>query len=394
MGSRDRLLAAMRREAVDYVPLQVPFAPLLPGVRKLPAIGPEHLRWHDEPGRLRTFDMLGIDKSVDVHSGFSRSPEVRERVWQTQEDGSPYPLLHKEFQTPAGPLSAVIKRTDDWPWGDDIPFCDDFSPSRYAKPWITDLEDVERLRYVLQPARGAERDGAAQSYRKARALGQAYDAIVGAGGCTGLDFVCWLCGFEQAVLFALEQPAIVDGLLDLAANIYLPNVELLCELGVDYIERRGWYESADYWSPALYRRFARPLLEREVALVHGFGRPVNYIMQSGIMPLLPQLAEIPFDGARIDGARARWARPAPDRASVGRQEVVHGRYQRSDASASGHARPGTPGRARGFRGVRSSRLYPGVLGRSPSLLSLGEHRSHDRRVEETESEECLNDGFS
>ena len=295
MGSRDRLLAAMRREAVDYVPLQVPFAPLLPGVRKLPAIGPEHLRWHDEPGRLRTFDMLGIDKSVDVHTRFSRSPEVRERVWQTQEDGSPYPLLHKEFQTPAGSLSAVIKRTDDWPWGDDIPFCDDFSPSRYAKPWITDLEDVERLRYVLQPARGAEKDRTAQSYRKARALGQAYDAIVGAGGCTGLDFVCWLCGFEQAVLFALEQPAIVDGLLDLASNIYLPNVELLCELGVDYIERRGYYESADYWSPALYRRFARPLLEREVALVHGAGRPVRYLMCTGIMPLLPQLAEIPFD---------------------------------------------------------------------------------------------------
>ncbi len=296
MCSRDRQLAAMRREEVDYVPLQVPFAPLYPGVPVLPAIGPEHLRWHDEPGRLRTLDTLGLDKSVDVHMRFSRSPEVREWVWQTEEAGSPYPLLHKEYQTPAGPLSAVIRRTEDWPWGDDIPFFDDFSPPRYAKPWITSLEDVERLRYVLQPPGGAERDRVAQSYREARALGEAYDAVVGGSAGCGLDMVCWLCGFEQAALFSIEQPAIVDGMLDIAASLNRASIELLCELGVDYLERRGYYESADYWSPAFFRRLARPLLEKEIALAHRYERPILYIMQSGIMPLLPQLAEIPFDG--------------------------------------------------------------------------------------------------
>jgi uroporphyrinogen-III decarboxylase len=188
-----------------------------------------------------------------------------------------------------------VKRTEDWPWGDDVPFFDDFAPSRFVKPWITSLEDVERLRYVLQPARGADRDRVVQSYREARALAEEHDAIVSAGGSTGLDFACWHCGFEQAVIFALEQPAILDGLLDVVANIYLPSIELLCELGVDCIERRGWYESADFWSPSLYRRFARPLLEKEVALVHSYQLPFQYLMVTGIMPLLPQLAEIPFD---------------------------------------------------------------------------------------------------
>lgn len=286
MRSRDRQLAAMRREEVDYAPIQVGF---------WPPIAAEHLRWNNEVERLRTFDILGLDKSVDADTRFSRSPEVRERVWHTQDDNSPYPLLHKEFQTPAGPLSAVVKRTEDWPWGDDIPFFDDFSPSRYAKPWITTIEDVERLRYVLQPPAGADRDDVARGYQEARALGKACDAIVCAGGGVGLDFVCWFCGFEQAVLFAMEQPAIIAGLLDIAASIYLPSIELLCELGVDCFIRRGWYESADFWSPALYRRLARPLLEKEVALAHAYQRPVQYIMVTGIIPLLPQLAEIPFD---------------------------------------------------------------------------------------------------
>ncbi len=286
MRSRDRQLAAMRCEEVDYVPLELGF---------WTPIAPEHLRWSNEPERLWTYDILGIDKSVDVNIRFSRSPEVRERVWQTQEANSPYPLLHKEYQTPAGRLSAVVRRTEDWPWGDDIPFFDDFSPSRYVKPWVSTLDDVECLRYVLQPVRGADRDRMARSYEEARTLGEACDAIVHGGGGSGLDFVCWLCGFEQAVLFALDQPAIVEGLLDIAASIYLAGTELLCELGVDYIERRGWYESADFWSPALYQRFARPLLEKEIALVHAYGRPVRYLMVTGIMPLLPQLAEVPFD---------------------------------------------------------------------------------------------------
>lgn len=286
MTSRERQLAAIRRQEVDYVPLQVYF--WSPPV-------PEGLRRQHERERLRTCDVLGIDKNVSTGGRTSRSCEVTERVWQTEDTGLGCVLLHKVYQTPAGPLSAIVKRTEDWPWGEDVPLLDDFNPPRFVKPWVESPEDVERLRYVLQPACGEDRDQAVKEAREASALAQEFDAALSGGGGHGLDFVCWLCGFEQAVMLALQRPEIVSGLMAIQTEIAVAGITLLCELGVDYIERRGCYESADFWSPALYARFARPAFEAEIEVAHAYGRPVAYWMLTGVTPLLPQFREIPFD---------------------------------------------------------------------------------------------------
>ncbi len=286
MGSRERQLRAMRREEVDYVPLLVHFWS--------PPVSPRR-RLERERERLRTHEALGLDKEVSVGGRSSRSREVSDRVWQTKDAGLGCALLHKEFRTPAGPLSAVVRRTDDWPWGDDVPLLDDFNPPRFVKPWVESLEDVERLRYVLQPARGKDRDRMARETREGRDLARAFDAVLTGGGGHGLDFVCWLCGFEQAVMLALERPEVVAGLMAIETELAVASVSLLCEMGVDRIERRGCYETADFWSPELYRRFARPSLEVEIRAAHAYDCPVVYWMLSGVIPLLPQLREIPFD---------------------------------------------------------------------------------------------------
>ncbi len=160
MGSRERQLRAMRREEVDYVPLLVHFwSPPVPLKRR---------RQHERE-RLRTLETLGLDRDVSVGGRTSRSREVRERVWQTEDAGLGYVLLHKEIRTPAGPLSAVVKRTEDWPWGDDVPLLDDFNPPRFVKPWVEGLEDVERLRRVALRA-GRRSHRAARMLRDGRFL--------------------------------------------------------------------------------------------------------------------------------------------------------------------------------------------------------------------------------
>ncbi len=67
------------------------------------------------------------------------------------------------------------------------------------------------------------------------------------------------------------------------------------EAGVDLVLRRGWYESADFWSPRLYREFLYDPLKREVETAHQAGVLVNYCMNSGAMPLLPMFRELGFD---------------------------------------------------------------------------------------------------
>ena len=77
------------------------------------------------------------------------------------------------------------------------------------------------------------------------------------------------------------------------------NVRYLRQLsqagGVDVVAHRAYYESAQFWSPELYREFIAPRLRREIELVHEAGAKFCYIMVERQMPLLPILKEIGVD---------------------------------------------------------------------------------------------------
>jgi len=46
-------------------------------------------------------------------------------------DGRPH--LHKEYITPAGTLYTVVREDAEWPYGDDVPFLDDYLCTRSEK---------------------------------------------------------------------------------------------------------------------------------------------------------------------------------------------------------------------------------------------------------------------
>jgi hypothetical protein len=64
---------------------------------------------------------------------------------------------------------------------------------------------------------------------------------------------------------------------------------------VDIVRRNGFYETGDYYSPAMLERFLGRRLRKEVETVHQGGRPIAYTVYSGIMPMLDYLAGIDFD---------------------------------------------------------------------------------------------------
>ena len=72
-------------------------------------------------------------------------------------------------------------------------------------------------------------------------------------------------------------------------------LELLLDLGVDVVFRRGWYETTDFWSPSLYKRFFAPYLKKEIEMCHQAGIKFAYAMSSGIMPLLSTFKELGID---------------------------------------------------------------------------------------------------
>jgi len=149
MTGRERVLAAMRREPVDYVPCS-PLANPLSEVQRRDR--PWNFPWA-EPGDGIEYlaTELGTDPVVGLWwmDGMYPDERVTSRVWQEGE------VLHKSFDTPAGHLHASVVVNELWPFGENIPFFHDFV-AHYREPWLETRDDVECLKHVLLPPRSSD----------------------------------------------------------------------------------------------------------------------------------------------------------------------------------------------------------------------------------------------
>ena len=287
MTSRERMLAALRRQDVDHVPCCCAFSPSLAG----PAY-----TWQ---GRADSLDLivnhLGLDARVVVGVEASWHPEVTARVWTEERSGERWPVLHKEISTPAGPLTASIRVTEDLPHKDDIPLNSDWNVSRYVKPWLESMEDVERYRYVQLPPSDQAIAEAGERFSRQKQIADEYDVITYAGCGMGLTAALQLFGPEQAILTSMEHPERIERFLEIEHQANMGCARVLADLGVDVICRNGFYETTDFWSPRQIRRFLVPLLRKEIDTMHAGGAAVTYTVETGIMPILDILAELDFD---------------------------------------------------------------------------------------------------
>jgi len=289
MTSRERVLAAMRRQPVDYVPCSTPINPLYDVQRRgrpwnfpwaMPGDGTEYLA-----------SALGTDPVVGVWwlEGMYPDARVTTRVWLDGE------ILHKAYETPSGVLRSAVTLNDLWPFGRDIPFFHDFV-AHYTEPWLKTEADLECLKHVMLPPRTPEQIEGMRSrfegqMRLANRLQLPTMATIGAG----LTSALYMFGAERLCLLTVDDPGLVDAYLEIEHRWNLRMIELALDWGVDIIRRNGFYESADFFSPAALERFLGKRLRKEVETVHQGGRPMAYTMYSGIMPMLDYLAGIDFD---------------------------------------------------------------------------------------------------
>ena len=81
----------------------------------------------------------------------SYHPDVVVKEWKERQEGQTYPILVKEYHTPAGVLRTEVRQDDEWRWGDHVPFLDDYLVGRSNKFIIDGPDDLEALRYLLVP---------------------------------------------------------------------------------------------------------------------------------------------------------------------------------------------------------------------------------------------------
>lgn len=298
MNSRERVLAAIRRQPVDHVPLLLRLWSLGGGEDQIP------FRWRDQVTRAENLLALSIDDTLLLQPPLGQPEEYRvdecagitTEVTRLSAGGAEVPeLLRKTYWTDDGPLTTVVRRSADWPHGENVPLFDDYNVARYVEAPIKDLEDVRRLHHLL-----ADPTPAQLEEFKARSLVLRHEAgrlgVAIEAGFTALgDSALWLCGMENVLYWQMDQPELLEALLDVLLEWELKRQRQLLDEGVDAVGYSAWYEGVDFYTPANYRRLIKPRLRALVDQAHAHGAGFRYIITKGWLPLSEDLLEIGID---------------------------------------------------------------------------------------------------
>ena len=281
MLSKERILATVRREPVDHVPLCVDG--LCHGHVK-------HVteRMPHPVDRAKYYLGLGLDTAVQFCCPSFSLEDIRVREWREEPSaGEPYPVLHKEYATPGGTLRQVVRKTEDYAGNSIELICDHNVPPARSKEYLVSKEEhLDALPFLLRPPSGREMEEFRAEVRRHRRFCDEAGIMLSVYAWGVGDPMVWFSGIEPLLLMALEQPDLFQHYVAIVADWNRKLIELAIDCKVDLVVRRGWYESTDFWSPSLYERFFLEPLRRDVEICHQSGILLDYVMASGSAPLL------------------------------------------------------------------------------------------------------------
>ena len=173
--------------------------------------------------------------------------------------------------TPSGELSAAVRYDEKWPFGLDIPLFHDWT-GHYVEPWLKTEYDLDCLRHILLPI--SKNDDVARlkfGFDAQKKLAKRFDLPIIAHVGMGLTGAMQLAGATELCMMTAENPDMVDGYLELEHRMNLRHMEISLGFGADIIQRNGFYETSDFYSPASLERFLAARLAKEAEVVHQAG---------------------------------------------------------------------------------------------------------------------------
>lgn len=321
MTTRERIFAAWNGSPSDHIPLTTwCFGLPVPPHLRWSKDGKERKFWYskrmehlhtlpyawdldDDFKRVLAWQSLGVDDILEVSVPWSMNPEVSwndTTIAATAQE--PYPVLVREYTTPAGKLRQAVRYTQEdqgegWVLQPDYaPLIEDFNIPRAVEHAVSSPADIPKLRHLFRPPDEQARAWFAERMQQVREFAENHHIPVQAWSAFGMDAAVWLSGTENAILMAMDEPEAFGELMKLIAETDLARTELAASTpGVDLVIERGWYSSTDFWSPKLFDRFVYPHLVTLAAAAHKYGKKFGYVMTTGVERLGPRLADAGVD---------------------------------------------------------------------------------------------------
>jgi len=318
--SKDRILAALRGEAADHVPLTT----WCFGFR-----APDHLKWEtngrdvpfwfskrlehlhtlphpweleDEFKRAEAWLSVGIDDVLEVSVPWSQDPAVTTRDSVIPASGDErYPVMVREYETPSGSIRHAVRKTgnegEGWPLQPDcVPIIEDYNIPRAVQHAVSGPNDVEPIKHLFAPPSEEQGRWFADRMANMKAFADKRGLFTQAWTAFGMDAAVWFCGTQGAIMLAMDAPEAFGRLMEIIAETDYARTEMAAAAdGVDMVCQRGWYSSTDFWSPSLFDEYVFPHLSELTALAHRHGKKFGYVMTTGVEKLGPRLADAGVD---------------------------------------------------------------------------------------------------
>jgi hypothetical protein len=298
LTSRQRMLAAIDLKDVDHVPCCfMLFKGLLSSSRSYI----EFIERQIELG-LDTFVQIParppklVSDSYNLHGlPVSYHPSVRIKEWIEHLRDEKWPVLFKTYETPVGGLQAEVYQDDDWPYGNHIPFLDDYIESRSRKFLLDGPDDLPALRYLLMPPFPPE---IAEFHSESIPLldfARQHNLLVAGGWGVGADLIGWVYGLERMMYASYDYPDFILELLEVISEWNQSRMKVVLDMDIDLYIKRAWYENCDFWAPKTWRKFIFPILKSDVELAHKHGVRFGYLITANCLPLLEMIADAGVD---------------------------------------------------------------------------------------------------
>jgi len=292
MTSRERVMQTLARKPTDHVPMAV--TGLCHGSARFLSQGYNGFR--DPFAEADHLLSLGLDTAVMLYSRQMLSERCHAVQYRVETvAGGTEPVWVKEYATPAGKLRQAVRKNG-YRHDEIHLFSDDHvPPGRSVKYLIDREEELAALRCLLKAPERRELDGAYGFAAEARQFCDRKGILLTAPLWGIGDPLMWLSGVEGTLFAAMDQPDFLHEYIQILSDWNMAWLTIYLEMGADMVLRRGWYECADFWSPALYRDFLSEPLRREVNMAHEAGAKYAYVMNSGVTPLTEEILRTGVD---------------------------------------------------------------------------------------------------
>ncbi len=280
LSSKERILRAMRRQEVDYVPVS-------PRMWKFNTMyyGDDSLKSNLLAKKEFDFDPIcyvygSVPNLYDavIPDNYILPDNVRFSYAQHEEGD--FNILERKFDTPAGPLTDCYK----------IPLRGTYDTT-HIEYLVKSYNDLERLKYLVT----APDESELKLFREMTEEGGREVLVTPYVRSTFNDMAAVQSPVDSMIL-AIDDPKFLKEMLDILQKPSLIDTKAYLNMGAEIIFMSGFHISLSVgWSPKNYRDFFLPKIRETVNMAHDAGAVVHFYDDGKVMDILPMMIEAGID---------------------------------------------------------------------------------------------------